>query len=55
MQYTEYKQETENLVTDVPVSKNSMVFGLHPFVDTAGLLCLGGRLANADILCSEQQ
>jgi hypothetical protein len=54
IQHTEYKQEIENLLHDIPVGKNSKLFGLHPFLDTNGLLRVGGCLANADIPYSEQ-
>jgi hypothetical protein len=54
IQHTEYKQEIENLLHDIPVGKDGKVFGLHPFLDTNGLLRVGGRLANADIPYSEQ-
>jgi hypothetical protein len=54
IQHTEYKQETENLLNNVPVSRNSKSFVLNPFVDTDGLLRVGGRLANADIPYAEQ-
>jgi transposase InsO family protein len=54
IQHTEYKQEIECLLHDIPVGKNSKLFGLHPFLVTNGLLRVGGRLANADIPYSEQ-
>ncbi|KAK3105444.1 hypothetical protein FSP39_025380 [Pinctada imbricata] len=44
-----FEKEISALRTDKPLPKNSSVSRLNPYLDSDGLLCVGGRLSHAEI------
>ena len=52
MQLQAFKTEIEALKNEKPLNKSSRLFSLHPFLDPVGLLRVGGRGCNAQMLYS---
>ncbi|CAL8069017.1 unnamed protein product [Orchesella dallaii] len=49
VQKSNFAAEIKSLQSNLPVSSSSRLKTLHPFLDNEGILCVGGRLQNADI------
>eukprot|EP00112_Aurelia_sp_Birch-Aquarium-sp1_P016451 Seg373.7 transcript_id=Seg373.7/GoldUCD/mRNA.D3Y31 product="hypothetical protein" protein_id=Seg373.7/GoldUCD/D3Y31 len=50
-----YQRELQDLSNKKPLSKNSSVYNLNPFIDEDGLIRVGGRLRRASLEYASQQ
>lgn len=49
-----YKQDISNIVNDKPITNNSKLIQLSPWLDTDGILKVGGRIQNSELTFNEK-
>uniref|UniRef100_W8BRZ3 Integrase zinc-binding domain-containing protein n=1 Tax=Ceratitis capitata TaxID=7213 RepID=W8BRZ3_CERCA len=53
-QHKEFENELEKLLKKANLKQNSKLANLYPFIDSEGVLRLGGRLKNSNISCEQK-